>query len=312
MVRSYPGLEIGLLKRPDGYQVELRFDDSESEPEQRVPLRADCGIHPAKLLPLENDPDAYGRELGSQLFQDAEILNEFREIRTAVERGSSGLRIQLRLHDPDLQSLRWELLRDPVAGDCLTLSETVLFSRFVSDASWRPIRPSPKRQLRAVIAVSAPSDMKEFALAPVDRDGEIKKAAASLETCDVAIADEPLTMSRLRALLSTDVDILYLVSHFALANGRPILYLQEESGETKPTTASELAAAMAELHRVPRLAVLASCEGAAPATAAPSEDGSSSSKRTCLPAQRGRSFRGSDVESSGDERDRFDVDAALL
>ena len=57
-------------------------------------------------------------------------------------------------------------------------------------------------------------------------------------------------------------DILYLVAHGALIDGRPLLYLERTNGEVAVANGDELAARLRDLPRLPRLAVLVSCKGA--------------------------------------------------
>jgi len=81
---------------------------------------------------------------------------------------------------PDLHSLRWELLRDPETRTPLAISERILFSRFMLSRDWRVVKLRPKAELKALIAVSAPSDLAAYQLAPVDQEGEVVRARAGL------------------------------------------------------------------------------------------------------------------------------------
>ena len=69
----YPELEIGLHRaQADAFQVELRFSDPSSDAE-RAPVRAPCALDPDALLPLQLEPERYGRALAGQVFGEPEI-----------------------------------------------------------------------------------------------------------------------------------------------------------------------------------------------------------------------------------------------
>ncbi len=166
---------------------------------------------------------------------------------------------------PELHRLRWELLTDPKTGLPFATSERLLFSRFGSSNDWRPVKLRPKGDLRALVAVSNPSDLAQYGLAPVDVDGEIARASDNLKSIQVAVAgkDAPLTVDALVDGLRGGIDVLYLVCHGGLHPQKgPLLYLQDTAGIAKPTGGDELAQRIGELVDRPRLVVLASCESA--------------------------------------------------
>lgn len=57
-------------------------------------------------------------------------------------------------------------------------------------------------------------------------------------------------------------DILYLVCHGAMVDGRLRLFLENDAGQVVPAAGSELAVRLKELGKLPRLAVLVSCQSA--------------------------------------------------
>jgi len=165
----------------------------------------------------------------------------------------------------ELQALRWELLRHPQTGVALGTSERVLLSRFMASQDWRRIELRPRAQLRAVIAVSAPSDLAQHKLAAVDLDGEVARAQRALAGIEVTVLGEAqaLTLDHLVDALRTGADIVYLVCHGILtARFEPVLYLQSEAGTAARVKGAELALRLGELPVPPRLMVLASCESA--------------------------------------------------
>ena len=261
---TYTELEIGLHRDQAGAcQVELRFTDPRTQGE-RPPVRGTASVGPTELLALQLKPDAYGAKLAEQLFEDESLRAEYDEIKAAVESGDLGLRVRLVVGPtvPELHALRWELLRDPGTGAPLATSENTLFSRFMASYDWRPVRLRPRAELKALVAVSAPSDLGDYGLAEIDVVAEIERAEKGLAGIQVEVAgrDQGLTLAHLAARLRRGIDILYLVCHGALIKGVPRLYFQKEDGTVDVVDGAELARRIRELQEPPRLVVLASCQ----------------------------------------------------
>lgn len=274
MDAPYPELEIGLHRvQADDYQVELRFLDPASDAET-APCRAPCPLDPLALLPLEQDPAGYGRALAAQVFADPRARDGLRRARVAVEVGNRVLRIRL-LVGPTatgLHALRWELLCDPDSGEALAMSERILLSRFMPSQDWRPIRLRPRARLRVLVAVSAPTDLDQYGLAPLDAAAEIARGRDGLAGVGVRVLGEeqPLTLDALQGALREGTDILYLVAHGALDRTQgPVLFLQGDDGCVQRVPGADLAQRVLELREPPRLAVLASCDSAAVLDAPP-------------------------------------------
>jgi len=269
--KVYGEIEIGLQRiQPEAYTVDLRVTDPETQGEI-APALGQSPISLDELLALQQDPAQYGEVLTSRLFESGEIRKLYSNTKAAFE--SRGLKTRLRLligqSVPELHGLRWELLLDPEKKTRLATSEQVLFSRFMLSRDWRVIRLRPKREMKALIAVSAPGDLSQFGLAEVDRDGEIARAREALAGIESDIVGQPLTLDNLVAAMRGGVDILYLVCHGAMPKGKePCLFLQNDDGKTARVMAGDLAARINELEESPRLIVLASCESAGDGTPA--------------------------------------------
>ena len=263
---SYAELEIGLHRlQGDQYEVELRFNNPQSEG-ATPPVRGEAAIDPLALLELQLRPKEYGEALASSLFANYDVAVEYAKVKTAVESSAQFLRVKLFVGPsaPELHSLRWELLADPQTQAPLATSEKILFSRFGTSNNWRNIHLRAKAGLRALVAVSAPSNLADYQLAEVDLDGEIGRARNHLKGIQVSLEgkDAPLTLNRLIDGLRGNIDILYLVCHGALTSKGPRLWLQDEAGKVAVTGGDELALRISELPEPPRLVVLASCESA--------------------------------------------------
>jgi hypothetical protein len=264
---DYADLEIGLHRHQGArYEVELRFNNPKSEG-ATPPVRGETAIDPQALLELQLRPKEYGVALASSLFAHKDVAAEYAKVKTAVESSNQFLRVKLFVGPSasELHPLRWELLTDPDTHAPLATSEKILFSRFGASNNWRNIRLRAKADLLALVAVSAPSNLAEYQLAPVDIGGEIDRARENLKGIQITVAgkDAPLTLNRLiDRLRDSKIDILYLVCHGALTLKGPRLWLQDETGKVAVTGGDELAQRISELAEPPRLVVLASCESA--------------------------------------------------
>ncbi len=268
---TYAELEIGLHHLQGAtYRVELRFSDP--DPENAADVSPGSGtftLDRSALLERQLAPQAYGEVLARQLFQDNDVVDGYAGVVTAVEARGLELRVRLLIGPTahELQALRWELLVDPRTQAPLATSERTPFSRFLLSADLRPVRLRPKARLKALVAVSAPSNCANFELAEVDLDGEVARARAGLEEIEVDVVgrDEPVTVRNLLGRLrDRAIDVLYLVCHGTIAQEVPHLFFQEEDGRGRWIAGEKLARGLAELlpAQVPRLAVLASCDSA--------------------------------------------------
>jgi hypothetical protein len=262
---QYAELEI-TLERQDAasFEGDLRFVQTESDADQRYEAE---GLRLAidELRLLADDASAYGRRLGQDFF----TIPGVREVFAVVE--SSGLDLRFRLtlppNDKDLQGLRWETLVDPEKppGTPLLMSERVLFSRYVDSRDWRPVPARTKGDLRALVAVASPSDLDTSKLAPIDVTGEVKRARdgmVGINNIEVLGERDRATKETIFERLKTGPDILYLVCHGALIDGKSMLWLEDDAGKGAGLDGSSLVSWLSELKQPPRLVVLVSCQSA--------------------------------------------------
>lgn len=253
----YGEIEIGLHRsQPETCDVELRVTDPGTDAEL-APARGQSRISLGELARLCDLPDDYGALLAAAVFSD-QTIREF-WLKNKVSFESRGLLLRLRVligpSVPELHGLRWELLCDPETKLPLATSERVLFSRFMLSRDWRVVKLRPKAQLKALIAVAAPSDIVAWKMAEVDYAGEVERACNGLTGIDATALDKPVTLDRLVEGLRRGADILYLVCHGSLPKGEePCLYLQNDEGKTEVVLASTLARRIEELPEAPRLA----------------------------------------------------------
>jgi len=266
---TYAELDLLLQWRDSGrFALDMRFHLPDSDVETR-PLQgpsSDIVFNHEALLARSLDAEAYGCELGAQVFAEPAVRLAFARCRSATE--AQGLALRVRLHiAPNaypLHLLRWECLRDPESGALLFAGERVLFSRYLDSPSWQPVRRRARGELRAVVLIANPSDAPDYGLTLIDVDSERWHVEASLSLQSTAVLAGPgqATLPRLVASLRHGCDILYIICHGALISDRHWLFLEDDAGLLARVDSEELIARFSELIQLPRLVVLAACEGA--------------------------------------------------
>jgi hypothetical protein len=197
---GYGEIEIGFHRsQPETYEVELRVTDPGTDAEA-APARGQGRLSLDELARLWDQPGDYGARLADGLFADTAVRDFWLKNTASFE--SRGLMLRLRiligLSAPELHGLRWELLRDPDTKLPLATSERILFSRFMLSRDWRVVKLRPKPRLKALIAVSAPSDIGDWKMAEVDYDGEAGRAREGLSGIDTTAFEkqQPVTLDR--------------------------------------------------------------------------------------------------------------------
>ena len=135
----------------------------------------------------------------------------------------------------------------------------------MTSATWAKVQLRRKPDLKALIAVANGSNLlNDFDLAQIVVDNEIGNVLPSLSALAPATLghDTPLTLDSLTQALNKGVDIVYLVCHGSLTDGKPTLYFQKDNGKVAVVDGGEFATRISQLEYPPRLIVLASCESA--------------------------------------------------
>lgn len=262
-------LELGIHRRDANYyQVELRLTIPHTDAEDADKDKHASGaiaVDVSDLLALWPDKVTFGRRLGEYVLGASALRDKFGEARRKARENSCPLRLRIFIGQsaPELHSLPWETLVDPIDGVRLAVSEQVFLSRYLSSSNWQRVRLRPRSQLRALVAVANPRNLP-IGLEPLDRDGELGRAVKALGSLHTTVLDHhgPVTLNALGAALREGYDVLYLVCHGQLVEGRPYLWLENERGEAAPTSDDELSACVQDLLHRPRLIVLGACNSA--------------------------------------------------
>lgn len=274
-MQQYADLELSLHKFDAGrYSVQFRFSQPGSEADtglgQEKPVWVELNPEDEAFAADVFNPEAYGKTLTEALFKDPALQTAFAQARASAQSQNLPLRLRLWISAsaPELHRLRWEMLNDPQDNSPLSTNENIYFSRYFSSLDWRPVRLQQKGSLRALAVVANPADLANYKLAPINVAAELERARAGL--ADIALTQlpapeggKPASADEIISALRADgSDILYLVCHGVLANGRALLYLEGADGKREAVSGEDFALRIKELQKPPRLAVLVSCQSA--------------------------------------------------
>jgi hypothetical protein len=275
-------LELSLRAHTtDRWDVELRYSSNEQGGSGADVLSNGHAVFDLRALELHGNggpaaTSAYAGLLTDGLFVDPEVRQAFAVARTAAATAGTPLRVRLLIAPSacDLHRLRWETLLDPETRTPLLMDGNVQFSRYLTSTDWRPVRLRLRSELRALVAIAAPSDLDDYhdpsrpadddGFAPIDIAGELaraRKGFAAMRTVELA-APGRATLSNLVAELRSGFDVVYLVCHGFIAQDEPQLLLERPDGTTEIVHGRSLVQRLRELQHVPRLIVLASCQSA--------------------------------------------------
>jgi hypothetical protein len=258
-------LILRLRHQADGLHVHATFSSptwQSSVIERQLPR-----LDPALLLEVLADREAYGRRLTQMLFADQELVQFVRQARVAAH-NNLRLRVDLAAHDTALHSYHWETLFDAL-GDRdapICTSERLLFSRYLSNDTFRPVHRSARpEQVKALVVVADPSDLARYQLAQIDVDTEVARIRRALPLPTTILArgaDGPPTLAAIAEQLRTGPHILYLVCHGSWRNNTSYLWLEDQEGKLDRVNGSQLIELIAGLQteQVPLVVVLVSCE----------------------------------------------------
>ena len=211
------------------------------------------------------DFEEYGVTLSAQVFSNQVARDHFIRFSSDALDNVRDLRIRVVVTDEaaELHQVLWETLREPLQGQRLSTMDRVWLTRHILSTDMRPTSVEEREKIRALVVVSNPTDLGNYKLAAIDTQGEINRAKEALTPTQVTELSPPAaTLNNLLAGIRDGADIIYLACHGILAQGEPILFLQKEDGSADKVKGKEFILRLGELHKLPRLIVLASCQSA--------------------------------------------------
>jgi hypothetical protein len=314
-MNKYADLEIALSPEGEKYRVEMQLSLPGSDAPSGLTKAALAQFDTEALDGLGGQPEEYGKTLSGSLFtaEEAKAAGAFfKTARDVAAATGATLRVRLKIPPtaPALHPLRWETLRDPKPETeaFLFTDGRTPFSRFLTSGDLRPVETRPREDLKALVVIANPTDLKSiWKLAEVKVADVLKHAREGLKEiplhalCRLDEGDAPVsgveilglpTLENLGAHLYSRYDILYLVCHGKLETQvvkgdgtRRVakLWLERKDGSTDLVLPYEhtekesglpragLVERIQHLPQLPRLVVLASCQsfGGAEESASP-------------------------------------------
>ncbi len=265
---SFADLEITLFRNDaDTFGAEIRFCPANSDEEKQLLSQTPNLVFDfEKLRSSLLNPLQYGQTLSECLFSDADMRTAFMQAQQSAQTDDAALRLRLSIRNDAaiLHNLRWETLRHFDQDAPLLTGERIIFSRYLSSMDWRPVRLLAKGDLSALVVIAGPENLSEYDLSEVDTPEELARAKHGLVNIQTtALAEKgTATLKNITDQLQIGCDIFYVVCHGTLANGQPLLFLEDDSGQVASTPGTELIIRLKELRKLPRLAVLVSCQSA--------------------------------------------------
>lgn len=214
------------------------------------------------------DTIAFGASLFDRLFIETGVYPTYRESLGMADAHGKSLRIKLRIVDPALTAIPWELLYEARRGEFLVLAQQTPLIRYIeAPQPLQPLRISlPLRILGVAVDPTGALDLEKekavvaTAIAPLVRNG-----AAALTWLNGGTWRDLQ-----RSLRGAPWHIFHFIGHggYDEAANEGFLLFADETGEVDPLSAIELGRLLASQPSL-RLAVINACHGATSVPAAP-------------------------------------------
>ena len=230
-----------------------------------------------ELIERQNDPEKYGMLLGERLFK-GEVKDAFIK---ACDKNSDCLRVLLSFEvdeKDDLRFLYWERLCAPGKSENwshLALDQKLPLSQYIATSDNRHIfSPFGRRNLRALILVASPQDLKTFQLQPFNVEATVDSVRSALGEipCDVLAnnIDGAIGAPSLDQLCekltnaNPPYTLLHIVCHGSLKDGENILWWADNRNQVQRVSGEKLLKRLELLGTLPHLTFLSACESAVP------------------------------------------------
>jgi hypothetical protein len=200
------------------------------------------------------------REFGAQLFSaifNGDIRTKYDAAYGAWLSGSDILRVRLRLQDPELQRLPWELMWDKTVGNFLLGSGRIQLSRHLPAPHPGSVA-SLGKPIRALVVCANP----RYERPPLEElEAERSSIVRSLEKVGSVEMLRPPTLAELhKKLAEQQFDLIHFFGHGEFRADKGYLIFENEEGYTNPIDGPSLAAIIQGKDSEIQLVVLNTCE----------------------------------------------------
>lgn len=233
--------------------------------EELCALKAALGGH-------QGSPDYSPKAVGERLFEalfHGEVLRLYeRSVDLLGNDAEAGLRLELMLdpRDPDvaiLQTLPWELLRQPGTPEVLALSRRRPVVRYLTVP--RAVYMAPPVEILRILTVAAdPCDAHLDALDLTKELHNLETALGSTPDLEIVRVHPPTLAALRRSCIERECHVLHFMGHGGSAPGQNerVLFFETEDRTADPVGGTDLANKLADFPTV-RLVVLNACGSAA-------------------------------------------------
>ena len=248
----------------------------ERDPDGSIALRASCDLHGESRGTATLDPAAVAQDrallavdevartqlvaIGSRLYDctlaTRLISFHFGQCCGASADGARGVRVRLRIAEPDLAVIPWEFIYSDSFGCFLGVSDRTPIVRYLELPQ---AIPSLEASLPVRVLIAIP-DQPELDTATEKR--EILAALASLgDSVQVTVLDGAVTRQRIAdALVEAEYHVFHFIGHGDFSNDRAVLVLSSPQGGNELADQDRMAALFRN-HPSMKLVVLNSCRG---------------------------------------------------
>lgn len=258
VIRSPAGERRGRMRFPF---TELELENSLLKLQNAL-LSGQTGTRRSAATPIEAPIEKFGGELYEALFND-DIQTCYELSRREAQIQGKGLRLKLRLTDPQLAVLPWEFLFDKSQGEFVALSSNTPIVRTIDlPRVVQPLRITPP--LKVLGMVASPDD-----LPPLNVEREKQRVERAIEplrergAVEITWLETGTWQELQRMMRKGPWHVFHFVGH-----GRYDTNLEEgtlalvgKTGETDNLTATQMGRLLAD-HPSLRLVLLNACEGA--------------------------------------------------
>lgn len=205
------------------------------------------------------------RDLGTHLFQTVfggNVLAFWKQRLLEMQKAKGGLRLRLRLNDPELWDWPWESLYDPDRSFPAVDPATPVVRYIELPIPIAPLRV--RTPLKVLVVTASPSGMSPLGIE--DEIEDLEKALADLLVADwieITVLRRATREGLQRKLSEGDFHVLHFIGHGAFDTSREhgVIYFEGADGSPDSVNGQELRAVLLVQPRL-RLVILNACNGA--------------------------------------------------
>lgn len=248
------------------YTVEARFLPPNSNNEIKFVDDVQISIDYNKLRELNSNKEEYGQYLSDCLFVP-KVLSAWSRAIGENEGVKSRLRFQLHLSAKDgrLHQICWESLQDPIEKTFVARQSKILMSRFAYPSTRTNDELIDYRQSRVLVIIANPIDSSMYGLEFINEEiqqerlRDVLKIYKNNRLLIRKPGYNPVTYALISEQLRSGYEIVHLICHGRIVDGKTYLFLEDDSGYMARLEGEKLIQLIQGLVLKPRLFILSAC-----------------------------------------------------